>query len=248
MKHALVIMINFTVFQKIINLKAANAGLVKKEAAVVAAMEDVTLPRNRMEEDARNDLQAKDVALAELNRRLLEVEAEAKAERAQADAQSACAEAEKTKADVESARAVKAKENYERVLAQHTASSGQLEDAKAMNADLYADRQWMRDYGVVYVGAAVAALRAMARDAGYKAAYTKCLNHVNVVSDKKFTDEQCRAREVDAEGEVKAASQAYNTLFLPILAQVEECLAANDYVDRLRDLFKPETRLLFRPL
>ncbi|MFS7945111.1 hypothetical protein Hanom_Chr06g00520121 [Helianthus anomalus] len=119
-----------------------------------------------------------------------------------------------------------------------------------MNADLHADRQWMRDYGVVYIAnatlsapevdATVAALRAKARDAGYKVGYTECLNHINAISDKKFTDKQCRAREVDVEGELKAASLAYNTMFLPILAQFEECLAADDYVDRLRDLFKPE--------
>ncbi|KAF5767412.1 hypothetical protein HanRHA438_Chr14g0633951 [Helianthus annuus] len=111
------------------------------------------------------------------------------------------------RADSESARAVKAEENYERVLAQHTASSGQLEDAKAMNAD----RQWMRDYGVVFIGnailstpevdAVVAALRAKARDAGYKACYTECLTHVNAVSDREFTIERCRAHEVDTKGE-----------------------------------------------
>ncbi|KAJ0789220.1 hypothetical protein HanPI659440_Chr05g0200991 [Helianthus annuus] len=136
------------------------------------------------------------------------------------------------------------------MLARHTASSVQLEDAKALNADLNVDCQWMRDYGVVYIAnaildapdvdVAVATLRAKARDVGYKVGYTDCLTHVNAVSDKKFTDEQCRAREVDTEGNMKAASDTYNTLVVPILAQVEEYLAADVYVDRLRDLFEPE--------
>ncbi|KAF5758919.1 hypothetical protein HanXRQr2_Chr16g0735001 [Helianthus annuus] len=108
----------------------------------------------------------------------------------------------------------------------------------------------MRDYGVVYIANAilnapeeydtVLVLRAKARDAGYKAAYTECLTHVNSVPEKKFTDEQGCAREVDTKGELKAASDAYNTLVIPILAQVEECLAADNYVDHLRDLFEPE--------
>ncbi|KAJ0779589.1 hypothetical protein HanPI659440_Chr06g0228171 [Helianthus annuus] len=180
----------YHLLQEIINMKAANSGLAKKEVAVVVAIEDAILAHNRME----------DVALAELNGRLLEAEAEARAERARADAQSALAEVEKTRADAESARAVKEGENCERVLAQHTTSSGQLDDAKAMIGDFHADRQWMLDYGVVYIAnaissapevdVAVATLRAKARDAGYKAGYTECLTHVNDVLDKKFTDEQ----------------------------------------------------------
>ncbi|KAJ0599175.1 hypothetical protein HanHA300_Chr00c0061g0700241 [Helianthus annuus] len=132
----------------------------------------------------------------------------------------------------------------------HTESSIQLEDAKALNADLNVDRQWMHDYGVVYIAnaildapkvdAKVAALRAKVRDAGYKVGYTEYLTHVNVASDKKFTDEQCHVHKVDTKGELEAASQAYNTLVIPILAQVEECLAADDYVDRLRHLFELE--------
>ncbi|KAJ0802700.1 hypothetical protein HanPI659440_Chr03g0131921 [Helianthus annuus] len=87
---------------------------------------------------------------------------------------------------------------------------------------------------------AVADVVARARDAGYKVGYTKYLTHVNVVSDKKFTDEQCPLPAVDTEAELKAATDAYNALVVPALAQVEECLAADDYVDRLRGLFEPK--------
>ncbi|MFS7923832.1 hypothetical protein Hanom_Chr03g00265501 [Helianthus anomalus] len=87
---------------------------------------------------------------------------------------------------------------------------------------------------------AVADVVARARDVGYKAGYTKCLTHVNVVSDKKFTDEQCPLRAVDTEADLKAATDAYGALVVPALAQVEECLVADDYVDRLRGLFEPK--------
>ncbi|KAM0064233.1 hypothetical protein Hdeb2414_s0003g00100471 [Helianthus debilis subsp. tardiflorus] len=148
-------------------------------------MEEANFARNRIEKSARKDLQSRDVALAEVNRRLVDAEEEARAERAWTDAESACTD--------------KAEEDYQRVLAQHTTSSVQLEDAKALNADLNADRQWMCDYGVVFIAnailgapevdATVIVLRAKARDAGYKAGDTECLTHVNVVSEKKFTDE-----------------------------------------------------------
>ncbi|MFS7999222.1 hypothetical protein Hanom_Chr12g01163501 [Helianthus anomalus] len=179
-------------------------------------MEEANLARKRTEESARKDLQAKDVALAKVNQRLVGAE---------------------VREDAEGARAAKAEEDYQRVLAQHTTSSVQLEDEKALNADLDTDRQWMHDYEV---DDAVVVLRAKVHDGGYKAAYTECLTHVNAMSKKKFTDEQCRAREIDTKGELKAASDAYNTLIVPILAQVEEYLAADDYVDRLRELFEPE--------
>ncbi|KAM0071348.1 hypothetical protein Hdeb2414_s0001g00024041 [Helianthus debilis subsp. tardiflorus] len=67
--------------------------------------------------------------------------------------------------------------------------------------------------------AAVAASRAKVRDAGCK----------------------CPVRKVDAEGELKAASDACNALVVPPpLAQVEEWLVADTYVDRLRGLFEPK--------
>ncbi|KAJ0437199.1 hypothetical protein HanHA300_Chr16g0599321 [Helianthus annuus] len=74
----------YRLHQEIINFKAANAGLEEKEAAVVAAMKEASLARNKIEESARKDLQAKDVALAKVNQRLVEAEARADAEGASA--------------------------------------------------------------------------------------------------------------------------------------------------------------------
>ncbi|KAJ0770622.1 hypothetical protein HanPI659440_Chr07g0259751 [Helianthus annuus] len=108
----------------------------------------------------------------------------------------------------------------------------------------------MRDYSAIYIANAildapettfaVAAVVARARDAGYRAGYTECLTHVNAVSEKIFTDDQCPLREVEAKVELKATTDAYDALVVPALAQIEECLAADDYVDRLRGLFEPK--------
>ncbi|KAJ0615481.1 hypothetical protein HanIR_Chr02g0074601 [Helianthus annuus] len=68
-----------------------------------------------------------------------------------------------------------------------------------MNANLITDRAWMHNFCVVHVANAildasentnvVAEVVGHAREAGYKADYTECLTHVNVVSARKFTDE-----------------------------------------------------------
>ncbi|KAM0066563.1 hypothetical protein Hdeb2414_s0002g00050481 [Helianthus debilis subsp. tardiflorus] len=66
------------------------------------------------------------------------------------------------------------------------------------NANLVADRTWMRNFSVVQVANAildalentnaVAGVVGSAREAGYKADYIECIAHVNFVSTKKFTD------------------------------------------------------------
>ncbi|KAJ0800394.1 hypothetical protein HanPI659440_Chr03g0102531 [Helianthus annuus] len=122
-----------------------------------------------------------------------------------------------------------------------------LDEAISMNANLTHDRAWIPEFGVanailhaLETTNAVADVVERARDAGYMAGYTECLTHVNAVSEKKFTDEQCSLRAVDTEAVMKAAIDAYVALVVPALAQVEECLVADDYVDRLRALFEPK--------
>ncbi|MFS7951592.1 hypothetical protein Hanom_Chr07g00596971 [Helianthus anomalus] len=63
---------------------------------------------------------------------------------------------------------------------------------------------------------AVAGVVGCAHEAGYKADYI----------------------EVNIEAAMKAATDAYDGLIVPALAQIEECLGADDYVDRLRTLFE----------
>ncbi|KAF5768352.1 hypothetical protein HanRHA438_Chr14g0646091 [Helianthus annuus] len=184
-----------------------------KEAIVVSttaveAMEEANLARKRIEESVRKDLQAKDVALSEVNRRLIEAGGRAYAE---------------------GPRAPRVEEDRQQVLDQHAETVAQLDDAKIANAILDAPE----------VSVAVKVVRTKAHDAGKKVGYTECLTQVNAVSERKFTDEHCPVREVDTEGKLKAASEDYDNLVVPTLAQVEECFSADDYVDRLRGLFQP---------
>ncbi|MFS7956736.1 hypothetical protein Hanom_Chr07g00658021 [Helianthus anomalus] len=90
-----------------------------------------------------------------------------------------------------------------------------------MNANLVADGVWMRSCkcnpGRTENTNVVSNVVARAQESGYKAGYNECLTHVNV-----------------------DATDVYDALVLPALAQAEECLAADDYVDRLRSLFEPK--------
>ncbi|MFS7921954.1 hypothetical protein Hanom_Chr03g00242951 [Helianthus anomalus] len=141
-------------------------------------------------------MQACEVILADVNRRLMEAEA----------------------------RAAKAKE--------------ERDDMATMNANLVADCTWMQNFGVVHVANAILdepentnavdEVVGHAREAGYKSDYTECLAHVNIVYAKKFTNERCALRGVDTEAAMKVVTDAYDGLIVPALAQIEECLAADD--------------------
>ncbi|KAJ0750129.1 hypothetical protein HanLR1_Chr05g0178351 [Helianthus annuus] len=134
--------------------------------------------------------------------------------------------------------------------ARATKVAEEKDDLATMNAQLVADHAWMRDFGVANVANvildapentdAVAKVVECAREAGYNAAYTECLTHVNALSAKKFTDDRCALRGVDTEAALRAATEAYDGLIVPDLAQIEECLDADDYVDRLQTLFEPK--------
>ncbi|KAJ0463643.1 hypothetical protein HanHA300_Chr14g0518001 [Helianthus annuus] len=163
-------------------------------------------------ESARKDLQAKDVALSEVNRRLIEAEGWAYAK---------------------SPRTTRVEEDRQQVLTQHAEAVAQDDDdAKIVNVILDAPE----------VSVAIKVVRAKARDGGKRVGYIECLTQVNAVSERKFTDEQCPVREVDTEGKLKAASEAYDNLVVPTIAQVEECFSADDYVDRLPGLFQPKEK------
>ncbi|KAJ0836960.1 hypothetical protein HanRHA438_Chr16g0772841 [Helianthus annuus] len=112
-----------------------------------------------------------------------------------------------------------------------------------MNAQLVADCAWMRDFAILDAPEntdAVAKVRECAREAGFKAGYNECLTHVNALSATKFTDERCALRDVDTDATFRAATEAYDGLIVPALAQTEECLDADDYVDRPHTLFEPK--------
>ncbi|KAJ0592353.1 hypothetical protein HanHA300_Chr03g0084061 [Helianthus annuus] len=91
-----------------------------------------------------------------------------------------------------------------------------------LNVQLVDNRAWMRQFGVVHIvnailearenTAVVANVNKRAREAGFKAGYNQCLNDVNALSTKQFTDERCALRGVDTEAAYSATIDAYNGL------------------------------------
>ncbi|KAJ0717056.1 hypothetical protein HanPI659440_Chr13g0519351 [Helianthus annuus] len=65
-----------------------------------------------------------------------------------------------------------------------------------------------------------------ARDAGFKAGYSRCIGHINVMSKGGYTEALLNA----------AVASFYDTS-LSCVKKLDECLEAADYVDRLRMLY-----------
>ncbi|KAJ0619382.1 hypothetical protein HanHA89_Chr02g0070751 [Helianthus annuus] len=109
----------------------------------------------------------------------------------------------------------------------------------------------MRDHGIGHIvgtildapenATTVNELIDRARQAGFKAVYNECLTHVNPFFKSRFTDERSGFHGVDTEAFYAAAVDAYNNLSNSAIEDIEKCLEAEDYVDRLRLLFdRPE--------
>ncbi|KAJ0871452.1 hypothetical protein HanRHA438_Chr11g0512511 [Helianthus annuus] len=85
--------------------------------------------------------------------------------------------------------------------------------------------------------AAVEELKQREREAGFKAGYNQYISHMNLLSQGKFTDERSGFHGVDTKARLAIAVAAYNDLSISALEEVDKCLEAEDYVDRLRSLY-----------
>ncbi|KAM0055895.1 hypothetical protein Hdeb2414_s0006g00211501 [Helianthus debilis subsp. tardiflorus] len=114
-----------------------------------------------------------------------------------------------------------------------------------------ADHLWMSEHSIGHIvgtvldapenASAVSEMNERACQAGFKAGYNECLTHVNPFFKSRFTDERSGFHGVDTEASYAAAMDAYNNLSISALDDIEKCLEAEDYVDRLRLLFdQPE--------
>ncbi|KAM0071890.1 hypothetical protein Hdeb2414_s0001g00030381 [Helianthus debilis subsp. tardiflorus] len=105
----------------------------------------------------------------------------------------------------------------------------------------------MRDHGIGHIvgtildapenSSAINEFKERAREAGFKAGYNECLNYVNPFFNGKFTDEKSGFHGVDTEGRYVAVVNAYNNLSISAIDDIDKCLEAEDYVDRLRLLY-----------
>ncbi|MFS8027728.1 hypothetical protein Hanom_Chr16g01502141 [Helianthus anomalus] len=112
---------------------------------------------------------------------------------------------------------------------------------------LTTDHDYMRDHGIAHIVATILyapenatvvnELKERVQQAGFKAGYSECLSHVNPFYKSIFTDERSGFHGVDTEALYAAAVDAYNNLSISSIEDIDKCLEAEDYVDRLRLLF-----------
>ncbi|XP_021985068.1 uncharacterized protein LOC110880964 [Helianthus annuus] len=212
----------YRVRQEVTNLKAANAALMKEKAAAEAATKEAKGAEAR----AAKALDEANAERANLNKAV-----------------------EGLKVDVQ---------NRVTIIEEFTARAAEAE-ARAREAaeardslvssfdQLKADRDWMRDHGIEHIvwtildapenTAAVNKLRERAREADFKAGNARCISHMNPLYQSRFTDERSGFQGVDTEARLAAAVEAYNNLSISAINDIDNCLEAEDYVDRLRLLF-----------
>ncbi|KAJ0454846.1 hypothetical protein HanIR_Chr15g0744591 [Helianthus annuus] len=222
--------------QELANAKAANVALGNEKAAAEAA--------------SAKALQAKDEALEALEEakeagaRAAKALEEANVERLRLDQV-----VTSLQADVQ-AREVAVTDLTARVSAAEERADSAVEAKDALVSSLNqleADREWMRSCGISRIveaimnapetAAGLNLVRDRARDAGFKAGYNRCIGHLNVITKGSHTDERSGFRGVDTESHLKAAEASFYDTSLACIEELDSCLEAADYVDRLRMLY-----------
>ncbi|XP_035837678.1 uncharacterized protein LOC110901829 [Helianthus annuus] len=222
--------------QELANAKAANVALGNEKAAAEAA--------------SAKALQAKDEALKALEEakeagaRAAKALEEANVERLRLDQV-----VTSLQADVQ-AREVAVTDLTARVSAAEGRADSAVEAKDALVSSLNqleADREWMRSCGISRIveaimnapetAAGLNLVRDRARDAGFKAGYNRCIGHLNVITKGSHTDERSGFRGVDTESRLKAAEASFYDTSLACIQELDSCLDAADYVDRLRMLY-----------
>ncbi|XP_021972082.1 translation initiation factor IF-2-like [Helianthus annuus] len=80
-------------------------------------------------------------------------------------------------------------------------------------------------------------IKQRARDASFKAGYNRCIGYINILSKGGYTDERSGFRDVDTEAFLEAACASFYDTSIAAVEELDKCLDAPDYVDRLRWLY-----------
>ncbi|KAJ0790199.1 hypothetical protein HanPI659440_Chr05g0212741 [Helianthus annuus] len=240
----------FRVRQELTNVKAANAALVKEKAAAEA----IAVKAQQAEAEAVKALEEAKEAGARAAKALEEAkERESRSSKALEEANAERTRLDKVVASLQAevqAREVAVTDLTARVSVAEERANAAVEAKDALTSSfnqLEADREWMRSHGIARIVQAIMdapetatgldLVKERARDAGFKAGYSRCVGHMNVMSEGGFTEERSGFRDVDTEGRHNAAVAAFYDTSLSCVEKLDECLEAADYVDRLRMLY-----------
>uniref|UniRef100_A0A251RPK7 Uncharacterized protein n=1 Tax=Helianthus annuus TaxID=4232 RepID=A0A251RPK7_HELAN len=240
----------FRVRQELTNAKAANAALGKEKAAA----EVIAVKAQQAEARAVKALEKAKEAGARAAKAL--EEAQEKESRASKALEEANAERTRLNKVVGSLQAevqtqeVKVADLMARMTVAEERANATVEARDALTSSfnqLEADREWMRSHGIAHIVQAIMdapetatgidLIKQRARDAGFKAGYSRCIGHINIMSKGGYTDERSGLRDVDTKALLDAAVASFYDTSLSCVEKLDECLEAADYVDRLRMLY-----------
>ncbi|MFS7991851.1 hypothetical protein Hanom_Chr12g01075441 [Helianthus anomalus] len=180
------------------------------------------------------DLQAKDVEIVELKRRLNEQVDKCESLEIDLEAEKVKAATAEEARDVSTAALNVAQTNYS--------------EAQGIVDTLAFEAEWMRSRGVVLVAnfvlnageldRVVAALTDAARAAGHRGGYLECAQHVEEVFGQEFDVSHCSVTD-QANVELTRVENAYDHLSLPVMDLVTKALEHDDWCHRLKAILDP---------
>ncbi|KAJ0789961.1 hypothetical protein HanPI659440_Chr05g0209541 [Helianthus annuus] len=236
--------------QELTNAKAANVALGQEKAAAEA----IAVKAQQAKTEALKALEEAKEAGARAAKALEEAaEKESRSSKALEEANTERIRLDKVVASLQAevqTREVAVTDLTARVsVAEERADAAvEAKDALVSSFDqLKADREWLRTHGIARIVEAIMdapetvagldLVKQRARDAGFKAGYNRCISHLNVMSIGGEIEERSGFRDVDTESLLKAAEVSFYDTSLACVEELDNCLEAADYVDRLRMLY-----------
>ncbi|KAJ0940316.1 hypothetical protein HanRHA438_Chr02g0082001 [Helianthus annuus] len=240
----------FRVRQELTKLKAANVALGKEKAAAEAVAVKAREAEARLAkafEEAKEAGAHVAKALEEAKER--ESRASKALEGANADRIRLNQVVGSLRAEVQTREAKLAEVNARVIEAEKRASEA-AEDRDSLTSSfkqLEVDCEWMRFHGIGHIVKAILdapetatgidLIKQRAREAGFKAGYNRCIGHINVLGQGKYTDERSRFHGVNTEARLDEALASFYDMSISSVEKLDKCLEAEDYVDRLRMLY-----------
>ncbi|KAJ0565624.1 hypothetical protein HanIR_Chr06g0264671 [Helianthus annuus] len=240
----------FRARRELTNAKAANVALGKEKVAAEA----IAVRAQQAEAEAVKALAEAKEAGARAAKALEEArERESHSSKALDEANAERTRLDKVVASLQAevqAREVAVTDLTARVTAAEERANVAVEARDALTSSfnqLEADREWMRRHGIAHIvqaimdapetAASLDLVKQRARDAGFKAGYSRCIGHMNIMSKGGYTEERSGFHGVDTESLLDAAVASFYDTSLSCVEELDDCLEAADYVDRLRMLY-----------
>ncbi|KAF5764843.1 hypothetical protein HanXRQr2_Chr15g0696751 [Helianthus annuus] len=232
--------------QELANVKAVNAALVKEKVTAEAAIGQA----REAEAQAAKALEEAKEAGARAAKALEEAkEREGRTSKALEEANADRTRLNQTVGSLKNHKAMLAEVTTRATEAERRASeAAEARDSLTSSFNqLENDREWMRCHGIGHIvkvildapetATGIDQIKQRARDAGFKAGYNRCISHMNILAQGEYTDERSGFRGVNTESLLDANLASFYDMSISALEKLDECLDAEDYVDRLRMLY-----------